>query len=340
MTGPLDIPRSAHTTWPAGAGRPGQAPRPVGTGRSHEAPRPAGAGRPGDVPRPEGAGRSAGTPQFGGAPRPADTTATPAEGIRPVLPARRAETAVFAAPARHDATARHDETGGPAADTPRAAPPAGAGTGRAARRRQLARWKKTQRRALVATAVALVGGGITLASTERGGTDRTQASTAPDLHGMGGTAGTTDDAAGTPSVSPERTTAPPQADVRRTPARPEAAPTTTAPPSGTHTDGAAATEVPAGGRSDAPESVSRSGNRSEASQDTGGGAPSSGGSTTTTPPSSPPPSADDGSGSGDTGGDGGSGQGDEATQPAPSSPPPTAEQPRDPRLCLLVICLG
>ncbi|WP_251143268.1 SCO2400 family protein [Streptomyces sp. McG8] len=252
-TGPLDGARSADTTWPAGAGRPGQAPRPVGTGRSHEAP------------------------------RPADTTATPAEGIRPVLPARRAETAVFAAPARHDATARHDETGGPAADTPRAAPPAGAGTGRAARRRQLARWKKTQRRALVATAVALVGGGITLASTERGGTDRTQASTAPDLHGMGGTAGTTDDAAGIPSVSPERTTAPPQADVRRTPARPEAAPTTTAPPSGTHTDGAAATEVPAGGRSDAPESVSRSGNRSEASQDTGGGAPSSGGSTTTTP---------------------------------------------------------
>ncbi|MBT2906751.1 hypothetical protein HET68_22725, partial [Streptomyces sp. McG8] len=46
------------------------------------------------------------------------------------------------------------------------------------------------------------------------------------------------------------------------------------------------------------------------------------------------------SGSGDTSGDGGSGQGDEATQPAPSSPPPTAEQPRDPRLCLLVICLG
>ncbi|MBC2908379.1 SCO2400 family protein, partial [Streptomyces cupreus] len=32
--------------------------------------------------------------------------------------------------------------------------------GRAARRRQLARWKKNKRRAVVATAVALVGGGL------------------------------------------------------------------------------------------------------------------------------------------------------------------------------------
>ncbi|MER6833787.1 hypothetical protein ABT320_07280 [Streptomyces cellulosae] len=242
---------------------------------------------------------------------------------------------MFAGPARPDAGAHPEETGD------RAALPAGAGTGRAARRRQLARWKKTQRRALVATAVALVGGGITLASTDRGGTDRTQAATAPDLHGMGGAGGTTDDTAGTPSVAPERSAAPPQAEGRRSPARPEAAPTTTAPPSGTHTDGAAATEVPTGGRSDASESVSRSGDRSGTSQDTGGGAPGSGGSTTPAQPSSPPPSSDDGGGSGDTGGDGGSGQGDdEATQPAPGTPPPTAEQPRDPRLCLLVICLG
>ncbi|MGW7366447.1 SCO2400 family protein [Streptomyces sp. NPDC054841] len=36
--------------------------------------------------------------------------------------------------------------------------------GRAARRRQLARWKKNRRRALTATAVALVGGGLTVAA--------------------------------------------------------------------------------------------------------------------------------------------------------------------------------
>ncbi|MFF4758927.1 hypothetical protein [Streptomyces sp. NPDC001292] len=52
--------------------------------------------------------------------------------------------------------------------------------GRAARRRQLARWKKTQRRALVATAVALVGGGLTVASMDRHSTDRSQAAPAPE----------------------------------------------------------------------------------------------------------------------------------------------------------------
>nr|WP_240982787.1 hypothetical protein [Streptomyces sp. S3(2020)] len=57
--------------------------------------------------------------------------------------------------------------------------------GRAARRRQRERWKKTQRRALVATAVALVGGGLTVASMDRQSTDRTQAAAAPDREAMG-----------------------------------------------------------------------------------------------------------------------------------------------------------
>ncbi|MFD4509159.1 hypothetical protein [Streptomyces sp. NPDC058457] len=57
--------------------------------------------------------------------------------------------------------------------------------GRAARRRQRARWKKNQRRAVVATAVALVGGGLTVASLDRQGTDRAQAATAPDNRTMG-----------------------------------------------------------------------------------------------------------------------------------------------------------
>ncbi|MDX3496441.1 hypothetical protein PV735_27670 [Streptomyces turgidiscabies] len=58
-------------------------------------------------------------------------------------------------------------------------------TGRAARRRQRERWKKTQRRALVATAVALVGGGMTVASVNRQAPDRTQAASAPDREVMG-----------------------------------------------------------------------------------------------------------------------------------------------------------
>lgn len=57
--------------------------------------------------------------------------------------------------------------------------------GRAARRRQLARWKKNQRRAVVATAVALVGGGLTVASMDRNSADRAQAATAPDVATMG-----------------------------------------------------------------------------------------------------------------------------------------------------------
>ncbi|MFG2299489.1 hypothetical protein [Actinacidiphila glaucinigra] len=49
--------------------------------------------------------------------------------------------------------------------------------GRAARRRQLERWKKNRRRAAAATAVALVGGGLTVAALPHGGS-RGQAGTA------------------------------------------------------------------------------------------------------------------------------------------------------------------
>lgn len=193
-----DAERPAETGWFTAPARPDEVARSSDTPRPHDVARssdttwPVGAGRPTETPRPAGAASSA-------------------EAVRDVVPARRAEPAVFAAPARSAGTAQHEETGGPAAHAPRALP-AGPGTGRAARRRQLTRWRKTQRRALVATAVALVGGGITLASTDRGGNDRAQAATAPDLHGMGGTGGTTDDQAGAPSVSPDRTTAPPRAD--------------------------------------------------------------------------------------------------------------------------------
>ncbi|CAM5653813.1 hypothetical protein SALBM311S_02458 [Streptomyces alboniger] len=59
------------------------------------------------------------------------------------------------------------------------------GEGRAARRRQRARWKKNQRRAVVATAVALVGGGLTISAMNRGSTDQPQAAAAPDDRTMG-----------------------------------------------------------------------------------------------------------------------------------------------------------
>lgn len=82
----------------------------------------------------------------------------------------------------HDEAGEPGETGEPAVDTDGVpiAP-----EGRAARRRQRARWKKNQRRAVVATAVALVGGGLTLASMDRQSGDHTQAATAPVDPGTG-----------------------------------------------------------------------------------------------------------------------------------------------------------
>ncbi|WP_406421254.1 hypothetical protein OH809_19200 [Streptomyces sp. NBC_00873] len=52
--------------------------------------------------------------------------------------------------------------------------------GRAARRRRLARWKKNKRRAAVASAVAFVGGGLSIAMMDRHSTDRAQAAVALD----------------------------------------------------------------------------------------------------------------------------------------------------------------
>lgn len=69
-----------------------------------------------------------------------------------------------------DEVPHHGPSGGPEA----------APQGRAARRRRLARWKKNKRRAVVATAVALVGGGLAVAALDRPSTDRAQAATAPD----------------------------------------------------------------------------------------------------------------------------------------------------------------
>ncbi|QNP75387.1 hypothetical protein IAG44_42295 [Streptomyces roseirectus] len=91
--------------------------------------------------------------------------------------------AATAAPVVHDEPAPHLDDA--SADDVSDGAYEAAATGRAARRRQRERWKKTQRRALVATAVALVGGGLTVASMNRQTPDRTQAASAPDRETMG-----------------------------------------------------------------------------------------------------------------------------------------------------------
>ncbi|KUO06948.1 hypothetical protein AQJ58_38160 [Streptomyces sp. DSM 15324] len=68
----------------------------------------------------------------------------------------------------------------PVVTVPSVASAQSAPLGRAARRRQLARWKKNQRRAVVATAVALVGGGLSAVALDRQGGDRAQAASAPE----------------------------------------------------------------------------------------------------------------------------------------------------------------
>ncbi|WP_225100199.1 hypothetical protein [Streptomyces sp. CoH27] len=121
----------------------------------------------------------------------------PMTSLTPMTPVAATQTPAAAEPYPGPDT-WYDDTHLPdALDTPDTPAPTGtaaavdvtdaprAPQGRAARRRQLARWKKSQRRAVVATAVALVGGGVTLASLDRGSGDRAQAATAPDNRSMG-----------------------------------------------------------------------------------------------------------------------------------------------------------
>lgn len=82
----------------------------------------------------------------------------PAPGSYPGTHHAEAEPIGSGAPG--DATADASTTG--ASGGPEGT--ASTGQGRAARRRQLARWKKNKRRAAAATAVALVGGGLTVAA--------------------------------------------------------------------------------------------------------------------------------------------------------------------------------
>ncbi|MGP3926871.1 SCO2400 family protein [Streptomyces sp. 8N616] len=79
-------------------------------------------------------------------------------------------------------------SGGSGAEAPGAGsssseePAAPAVQGRAARRRQLARWKKSRRRAAVASAVALVGGGLAFTALPTGSSNtHSDTASAPDI---------------------------------------------------------------------------------------------------------------------------------------------------------------
>ncbi|MCL8017698.1 hypothetical protein [Streptomyces sp. AS02] len=186
--------------------------------------------------------------------------------------------------------------------------------GRAARRRQLARWKKNKRRAAVATAVALVGGGLTLATMDRHSPDRARAATAPDHRSMGAVEEQTPEdtrPASTPPTTRRSSDTTPEA---QTPApdaprqQPLAAPPRTTPPNA-RPDAAPPPAPPA---TSAPQAQ-------DAAPSSDGGTPDRTG-TAAEQPSAPEPADSTNSGTPQTG-------------PAPASTSPT-------ELCLLVVCLG
>lgn len=216
------------------------------------------------------------------------------------------------------------------------APPAA--RGRAARRRQLARWKKNKRRAAVATAVALVGGGLTLASMDRQSGDRAQAAAAPDDHSMGARDGEASAGTGPAAPAPgthrsSHGTAPrharqPASDTsgRQSPAAPRTA------ASNTRTDAAA--PAPLSART--PAAQQQGAAPASGSTDTGGtaagGTGTAGSGTSAQQPADPAPAPSTGTGS-DTGTP-------TTTSPSTSTTSPSADPTSPSHLCLLVVCLG
>ncbi|GAA4908042.1 hypothetical protein ACFPM3_12850 [Streptomyces coeruleoprunus] len=196
------------------------------------------------------------------------------------------------------------------------AAPSATSAGRAARRRQLARWKKKQRRAVVATAVALVGGGLTVATMDRGTADRAQAATAPEAPDLRAVQGQVPEQA---RPSAERTDVPRPSRTNPAPGRAAELPRQQAPEAPSHA-------TPARPHQDATASAARK-------------APA--------PTSQPPFTAPSSGGTvPDRGADTGTGS-QEATPPPPAadntsaggtSPSPAATSPAE--LCLLVVCLG
>ncbi|MFI8167637.1 hypothetical protein ACIGAN_14915 [Streptomyces sp. NPDC085931] len=202
--------------------------------------------------------------------------------------------------------------------------------GRAARRRRLARWKKNQRRAVIATAVALVGGGLTVTAMNGNATPGVRAATAPEDTPMGGAEGEapadTGPAAGRHTAPRTSPTTPPHTGRVSRHQQPRAAdPRTT--PAGTRADTAATPrELPLTTpprRTTAPSAADPAGGSTGSSGSAGPGAteptapPAAGsGAQQPAPPASDPP----------------------ATSPASPTAPPSDPQPDE--LCLLVICLG
>lgn len=187
--------------------------------------------------------------------------------------------------------------------------------GRAARRRQRDRWRKNQRRAVVATAFALVGGGLTVSAMDRQSGDQAQAATAPQNPGLGAVEEQAEDPSSEQDTRPtsvppatHRSSPPPpprSLPAERTSPRHAAAslPTTPAPPAPPRTTVTTAPQ---------PARATTEPARTPVTPTT----PSTP-STPSTQPSAPPATG---------------------TGPSDTSPPPATTSPTE--VCLLVVCVG
>ncbi|MFE1248024.1 hypothetical protein [Streptomyces sp. NPDC058735] len=234
----------------------------------------------------------------------------------------------FAAPDAHEPSpplgpsAGHDAPDADAREGYRARP-----EGRAARRRQMARWKRNQRRAVVATAVALVGGGLTVSAMNGNASPGAQAAATPGDRPMGGAGDQAD---------PDEAPPPPRHDT------PSASPTPTEPPQTGHTSrhqrsrDADPRTTPADtrtGTATAPRELPLTSPPRSGTVDT---APLDSGAAASKPEEqAPAPVAVSGADA--------QPPADSTTPPPEADPPPPATSPSDSpskELCLLVICLG
>jgi hypothetical protein len=212
--------------------------------------------------------------------------------------------------------------------------------GRAARRRQMDRWKKSRRRAGVATAFALFGGGVTVASMQAGGAHKggTAAASSYDNTVTPVTL-SVDTSAGGPSSSTQHNAPAPahhtaSVPQQRTGVGAQALPTGqathpvtdnggTIPMAGGPSSVQAAYAQPAPSTTTAPPSVGNPGTTTSpgtGSTKTQSGTSTGSGSTATTPPPTSSPT----------------------TPPATTPPPTTAPTPPPPHqgLCVLILCIG
>lgn len=193
-------------------------------------------------------------------------------------------------------------------------------TGRAARRRRLADWKKQRRRAVVASTVALVGGGLTLAfmPSSRPSASQAQASSLPDPS----TAPSTSSAGSVDAGQEESETNRPNT---RTPQHSESGNGGSKAPKGDNSPGSATAitpvDSPAKRKTPPPSTPDESRPTADTQPETRPESPA----TPDTPPVAEDPTP----------------QPNKPTEPAPAPPPPSAEPPKEsnPGLCVLVLCL-